>query len=241
MVLRIGVIGDPIAGSEPQEAIAPALAHAAQRCAFATPLVEWIGTERLAAGDPAELLGAADGIWCAPGSPYRSFEGALAGIRFARDHEVPFLGTCAGFQHAVIEVARDVAGIAAADHAEYGREGGDLLIHELLCSLVGQRLEVRIDDPVIQVLYGCNWAEERYYCRFGLNPAYLPALEAAGLRPAGWDVADDQPRIMRLDDHPFFVVTLFVPQTSSTPDVAHPLIVGFLRAAAGMEPGERPA
>lgn len=241
MRVRIVVIGDRIEGSEPQATIAPALAHAAAALDRGEPVVSWIGTDDLEQGDPATLLAGADAIWCAPGSPYRSFTGALAGIRFAREHGVPFIGTCAGFQHAVIEVARNVAGIADAAHEEYGHEGGDLMIHELLCSLVGQRLEVRIDDPVIEALYGSNRADEKYYCRFGLNPGYLPALEAAGLQVAGSDVADDQPRIMRLDGHPFFVVTLFVPQTSSAAGAPHPLVSGFLAAAVPIEPAEQPA
>ena len=238
---RIAVIGDPVAGSEPQTAIEPALGHAAAALGLEAPRVRWVGTEELESGDPAARLRDADGIWCAPGSPYRSFAGALEGIRFARERGVPFLGTCAGFQHAVIEIARDVAGIATADHEEYGHEGGDLMIHELLCSLVGQCLEVLIDDPMIQVLYGTNWADEEYYCRFGLNPIYLPALESAGLQVAGLDVSDGQPRIMCLDGHPFFVITLFVPQVSSTVDAPHPLVCGFLAAAATVERPERPA
>jgi CTP synthase (UTP-ammonia lyase) len=240
-VSLIAVIGDQVVGSEPQDAIEPALGHAAAALGLDEPTVRWIGTERLEQGDPAALLADADGIWCAPGSPYRSFAGALAGIRFAREEGVPFLGTCAGFQHAVIEVARDVAGIATADHEEYGHEGGDLMIHELLCSLVGQRLEVLIEDPMIQVLYGANWADEQYYCRFGLNPIYLPALEAAGLQVAGLDVADGQPRIMCLAGHPFFVITLFVPQVSSTLADPHPLVRGFLAATATVDPQERNA
>ena len=145
---------------------------------------------------------------------------------------MPFLGTCAGFQHGVIEVARHVAGIAAADHEEYGREGGDLVIHELLCSLVGQRLDVRlVDDGLV--------ADLRHDPRRGAlllplraQPGLRPPLEAAGLRVAGVDVADGQPRVMRLAEHPYFVLTLFVPQTSSSPGAPHPLVTGLLSATA---------
>jgi CTP synthase (UTP-ammonia lyase) len=239
--IHVAVIGDRVSGAAPQDAIAPALAHAAASLGLEAPTVRWVGTEQLERRDPGARLGEADGIWCAPGSPYRSFTGALAGIRFARERGVPFIGTCAGFQHAVIEVARHLAGISTAEHEEYGREGGDLMIHELLCSLVGQRLEVLIDDPAIQVLYGADWADETYYCRFGLNPVYIAALEAAGLQVAGVDVEDGQPRIMCLDGHPFFVITLFVPQTSSSPGAPHPLVRGFLAAAARVEPAAAPS
>jgi CTP synthase (UTP-ammonia lyase) len=227
----IAVIGDRMPGFPPQDAIADALAHAAGGPGPAVPAPRWVGTDDLARdGAPAHLDGA-HGVWCAPGGPFRSLGGALAGIRFARERGVPFLGTCAGYQHAVIEIARNVAGIEQAAHGEYGHEGGDLIVHELACSLVGRRLAVRIVDPVIGAVYGAEVAEERYYCRFGLNPAYLPALEAAGLVVAGVDTEDGQPRVMRLTGHPFFVITLFVPQTSSTPDRPHPVVRAFAAAA----------
>src|SRR5215467_725373 len=74
----------------------------------------WLGTEMVTA---AALQGV-DGVWCVPGSPYRSIDGALCAIEHARTRGVPFLGTCGGFQHAVIEYARDVLGWADAEHAE---------------------------------------------------------------------------------------------------------------------------
>jgi CTP synthase (UTP-ammonia lyase) len=80
-----------------------------------------------------------DGLWCVPGSPYASMEGALNAIRQARESGLPFLGTCGGFQHALIEVARDLLGLADADHSESNPGGDVLLIDRLSCSLVGAR------------------------------------------------------------------------------------------------------
>ena len=79
------------------------------------------------------------GIWMVPGSPYRDREGALAAVRTARERGIPFLGTCGGFQHAILELARDVCGIEDAWHAEYGEVGDGVapVIVELECSLVG--------------------------------------------------------------------------------------------------------
>ena len=85
----------------------------------------------------------------------------------------------------------------------------------------------------LRSVYGGGEVSERYYCHFGLNPAYRDELEAAGLRVAGVDASDGDVRIMRLAGHPFFVLTLFVPQSSSSLSDPHPLIVAFLRAAAG--------
>jgi CTP synthase (UTP-ammonia lyase) len=239
---RVAVIGDRTEGHEAQDAIAPALAHAAAALGRPAPVVHWVPTEDLAGGDAAARLAEADAVWCAPGGPYRSLDGALAGIRYAREHRVPFVGTCAGFQHAVIEVARHLAGLPAAQHAEYGHEGGDLVIDVLACSIAGRRMVVDLVDPDLVALYGATAAEERYYCRFGVNPVHRPALEAAGLAVAGVDPADGQPRIMRLAHHPYFVITLFVPQVSSTPDRPHPLVRGLLAAAGapaglGVTPG----
>jgi len=197
------------------------------------PEVRWVATDRLASEGPSLLAGAA-AVWCAPGSPYRSLTGALVGIRWARAGGVPFLGTCAGFQHAVIEFARNVLGHERAGHAEYGEAGDvELFIDELLCSLVGQTMRVDIVDDELLVLYGTEHPVERYYCRFGLSPRWAPTLHEAGLRIAAVDAEDGETRVMRLAGHPFFVLTLFVPQTSSTPAVPHPLVVSYLRALLG--------
>ena len=160
-----------------------------------------------------------------------------------REQRLPFLGTCAGFQHGVLELARNVVGRRTATHAEYAAEphhpepteADDVVIHELLCSLVGEVMEVAIVDPELRRVYGSHRATERYYCRFGLDPRWREPLEDAGLCVAGVDVRDGDVRIMRLVDHPFHVLTLFVPQTSSTADHPHPLITGFVGAVASVQ------
>src|SRR5205809_607084 len=77
------------------------------------------------------------GIWCVPGSPYRSMDGALRANRFARENGRPFLGTCGGFQHAIIESLRNVAGLKHADHAESNPDAKMPVIVRLACSLAG--------------------------------------------------------------------------------------------------------
>jgi CTP synthase (UTP-ammonia lyase) len=234
-VTRIAVVGDRLVGSEPQDTIEPAVAHASAALGGQCDVV-WVPTPDLL-DDADAVLDAADAVWCAPGSPFVSLEGALAGIRWARERRVPFLGTCAGFQHAVIEFARNVLGVAEAHHGEYEHADrdpltSDLFIHELLCSLVGQTMTVHLVDDVVRAIYGAGDVTERYYCRFGLNPLHRPALEDAGLRVAGVDQADGDVRILRLADHRFFVATLFVPQTASTLARPHPLVTAFVRAAS---------
>lgn len=226
---RIAVVGDRHSDFVAQDSIAPAVAHSAAALGVVCD-PEWVPTPELVDDAAARLVGA-DAVWCAPGSPYLSLDGALEGIRWARENNVPFIGTCAGFQHAVIEFARNVLGVAGAQHAEYDPDASDLFIQELLCSLVGQTMSVHLVDDVLQSMYGTSTATESYYCRFGLNPVHRPALEEAGLRASGVDAADGDVRIVRLVSHPFFLATLFVPQTTSTPDQPHPVISAFVAAA----------
>jgi CTP synthase (UTP-ammonia lyase) len=83
-----------------------------------------------------EVVAGFDGLWCVPASPYRSMDGALTAIRFARERSRPFLGTCGGFQHAVIEYARNVLGWPDAEHAETSPDAARPVINELECALV---------------------------------------------------------------------------------------------------------
>src|SRR5688572_9689765 len=100
--IRVAVIGDRIATFAPHTAIDASLGHSAAHTGTSVE-VTWHPTPTLV-DDAQTLLAGADAVWCAPGSPYRSLAGTLAGIRFAREHQLPFLGTCAGFQHGVIEI-----------------------------------------------------------------------------------------------------------------------------------------
>ena len=196
--------------------------------------VEWVPTT-----DTSDLSWA-EGVWMASGSPYRSFEGALDAIRWARTNDIPLLGTCGGFQHAVIEFARNVVGLEDAHHAEYGTDSSLLVVDELACSLAGQTMDVTIATGTrAHEAYGRTQTTERYYCRFGLNPTYTPALVEHGLVISGRDT-DGEPRIVELPSHPFFIATLFVPQTN--PVQPHPLIAGFIgasRSSVGTRGGVR--
>jgi CTP synthase (UTP-ammonia lyase) len=112
--IRIGLIGDYDASVVAHQSIPVALQLAAKELAL-TIVPEWVPTEEIQ--DVACVAGF-DGLWCVPASPYRNMEGALRAVRFAREKRRPFLGTCGGFQHAVIEYARNVLGWTNADHAE---------------------------------------------------------------------------------------------------------------------------
>ena len=170
-----------------------------------------------------------DGIWVVPGSPYRDPEGALAAVRTAREHGLPFLGTCGGFQHAVLEIARDVCGIAAA-HAEYG-DAGECVIVALECSLVGHEGAIRyVPGSLMQRIMGVERSVERYHCSYGLDPRYAGVLTDHGVRFTAHD-EDGAARALELDGHPFFLGTLFQPELAGDGTRAHPVIRAFAAAA----------
>jgi CTP synthase (UTP-ammonia lyase) len=227
--IRIGIIGDYQPTSDTHRATEAALHHAGDRLATRVEIT-WLPTASL---DPlpAALLEIYDGLWCAPGSPYQSMNGALNAIRWARENDRPLLGTCAGFQHIVVEYARTVLGIARAQHAEYGDTTAPLVVMPLSCSLRGQTLEIQL-DPVSRTgrVYGQPLAQEQFRCTYGLNRAYQARLHEAGLRVAGVDQAGDA-RIVELPEHRFYLGTLFVPQLNSTPEQPHPLIVAYVEEA----------
>jgi CTP synthase (UTP-ammonia lyase) len=160
-------------------------------------------------------------------------DGMLAGIRWARESGTPFLGTCAGFQLAVVEFARNILGVAGATHAEYAPDAPreDLFIDELLCSLAGQTMRIKLVDEDLRALYAGDEAEEQYYCHFGLHPRWRSRIHDAGLRVAAVDERDGDARILRLACADYHVLTLFVPQVRSTPGHPHPLVSGWVRAA----------
>jgi CTP synthase (UTP-ammonia lyase) len=194
----------------------------------------WVATddaEHDDAHDDGGSLPGFDGIWVLPGSPYRSMEGALTAVRHAREGQIPYLGSCGGFQHAMLEFARDVAGLPGAGHAEYGAAGEDPLIVPLDCSLVGHELSVRVQaGSLAERILGCDRTVERYHCSYGLNPAYLDLLRAHGMRFTG-EAGGGDVRIAELPAHPFFLATLFQPELAPCEPRPHPIIRAFARAA----------
>ena len=187
----------------------------------------WISTTAI---EEADIL-QSHGLWVAPGSPYKDLSRVLQAIRLARENLVPCLGTCGGFQHMVLEFARNVLGFVDARHAEYDPNASRLFISALSCSLVGMELRVRLQPhTAVRAFYGRDEVVERYYCTFGVNPEYSDTLAGnPDLVISGRDF-NGEIRIIEIPDHPFFVGTLFVPQTQSRELMPHPLVSGFLQA-----------
>lgn len=228
--VHIALIGDYHPDIAAHVAIPLALELAANDlgCTFEAT---WMQTDspELSARSP-QVLHSFDGIWCVPGSPYASMQGALHAITFAREHQVAFLGTCGGSQHALIEYARNVLGLANADHAESNPSAELPLIAPLTCQLVEVSETIRlVPGTRIAQLYGKEAIRERYHCSFGPSRQYQHLFDDGTMRIAGLD-NDGQARAFELTTHPFYMLTLFQPERSASTNVVHPLIRAFVQA-----------
>ena len=233
---RIGLIGDYDEAVTAHQAIPRALELAGDALG-ASVHYEWVPTQEI---EDDSRIREFDGLWCVPASPYRSMEGALRAIRFAREQGRPFLGTCGGFQHAILEYARNVLGWADANHAETAPDAARLIITPLACALVEKTDTIRLGKgSILAAAYGCLEATEGYHCSYGINPAFLSAIASGPLRVSAEDRAGEV-RAVELEGHPFFVATLFQPERAALAGKIPPLAAAFVRATAAMRTG-RPA
>lgn len=148
-------------------------------------------------------------------------EGALRVIRFARETGRPYLGTCAGCQHAILEFARNVLHIAEAGHTECDPASAEPVISKLSCSLVEveETLHVMPGSRLHQI-YDADEIRETYRCNFGPNPAYVARLMNGGLK-VGATGSDGEVRAVELPGHRFFFGTLFQPERSALKGIRH--------------------
>jgi len=224
--VKIALIGDYDAGVTAHRAIPLALELAARELGVNCES-QWIHS---AAIDHAALHGF-DALWCVPLSPYADGDAVIGAIEIARRREIPFLGTCAGYQHALLEYARHELGIDGAASSEDDPDTAEPVIAALSCSLIDVAEPVVIDaDSRLGRIYGGNRAVETYHCRFGVNPRYLPRFTGSALR---FNCRDEhgQPRAFELVGHRFFFGTAFQPERAALEHNNHPLISAFLRAA----------
>jgi CTP synthase (UTP-ammonia lyase) len=226
--IRIALIGDYDEAVTAHRAIPLALDLAATAVGC-TAVPDWIATPELA--HAAQMLADYDAAWCVPGSPYASMDGALNAISYAREHSLPFLGTCGGFQHALIEYARNVLGLLEADHAESNPDAALPLIAPLSCSLAEATGEINLHDGTrIRAIYGQPQVVEGFNCNYGVNPEYQQLLRDGKLHISATDEQGDV-RAVELDEHPFYIAVLFQPERSALRGVVHPLISAYLQAA----------
>ena len=239
--VRIGILGDYDPTSPTLPAIEKSLQHSADKLNISVE-AEWLATPSLLEPKTQKRLETFDGIWAAPGSPFKSFDGMLKGIEFARRRDWPFLGTCAGFQYALIECARNVLGIKDADTAENDSGSKNIIIYPVACAipdrkknapkLSGAVPEIRLrPGSYLHSFYNQDTVTEEFFCNFEVNPEFEWATMEAGF-PVVARGAQGEIRAIESPTHRFYIATLFQPQLSSKSGNPHPRISVFVQAAA---------
>jgi CTP synthase (UTP-ammonia lyase) len=188
----------------------------------------WVGTDTPGA---AALAANADALWVVPGSPFRNDAVVYSAIQNARLGGQPFLGTCAGFQYAAVEFARNAAGIRDAAHAETAPASADPVIDRLACSLVGEQRQVTaVPGTRVYELLGAQPFSGFHWCNYGLAEAHLNRLTQHGFVIAA-RANDAGVEAFETRNHPFFLATLFQPQIGSLSGYLNPIIKAFIDAA----------
>jgi CTP synthase (UTP-ammonia lyase) len=239
--VRIAILGDYDPKSPTLPSIEKSLKHAAEKLGIAVES-QWIPTPELATPTATKKLESFDGIWAAPGSPYKSFDGMLKGIEFARRRDWPFLGTCGGFQYALIECARNVLGIKDADTAENNSGSKNIIIYPVACALPNRskdapKLSGAVPDiklrpgSYLHSFYLHDTITEEFFCNFEVNPEYEWAAMEAGF-PVVARGPNGEIRGIESPTHRFFIATLFQPQLSSKAGDPHPIVMAFVQASA---------
>ena len=212
--------------------------------------IEWIDSELFEQEDAAvEALHHVSGILVPGGFGERGSEGKIRAVRFAREQNIPYFGICFGMQMAVLETARNLAGLAGAGSSEFGEP--DISLVGLMTEwIVGNETQQRsaADDlggtmrlgayecrleagSLVSHIYGQEVIHERHRHRYEVNIAYREALESAGMRISGLSPDGRLPEIVERADHPWFVAVQFHPELKSKPFDPHPLFTGFVSAA----------
>ncbi len=210
---------------------------------------QWIEAELFEQGDAVHRLEDVHGILVPGGFGHRGTEGKISAARFAREHGIPYFGICLGMQMAVIEAARNLAGLAGAGSTEFGSPSEPVVglltewateagieIREAEMDLGGtMRLgaypAVLRPGSRVHAIYGTGQISERHRHRYEVNIAYKDRLEAAGLVFSGMSPDGRLPEIVEIPGHPWFVGVQFHPELKSKPFEPHPLFASFIGAA----------
>ena len=198
-----------------------------------------------------DILAEADAILVPGGFGTRGFQGKIAAAGYARENKIPYLGICYGLHAAIIEFARNVAGITGADTTENDSDASDPLIGLITewtaedgsveqrnansnlggTMRMGEQECKLSSDSLTAKIYGSSSIKERHRHRYEVNNHYVEQLEQAGLRVAGRSTDDSLVEVIEIVDHPWFVASQFHPEFTSTPRDGHPLFISFINAA----------
>ncbi len=238
--VKIALVGKYVSLHDAYLSVVEALAHGGIENDIRVD-VEWIDSEQVECGNADALLRGCDGILVPGGFGDRGINGKISAIRYARERGVPFLGICMGMQMAVVEFARNVAGLADAYSTELSNtpqpvidlmpgqlataeKGGTMRLGLYPCKLVCR-------DSFSYKAYGVDHIEERHRHRYEFNNSYRDALTDSGLSLAGLSPGGELVEIIELPGHPWFVGVQFHPELKSRPNRAHPLFRAFIGAS----------
>ena len=238
--IEIAVVGKYVALHDAYMSVKESLAHAGIASEVEVD-IRWIHAEDLESRPAEALLSGVDGIIVPGGFGERGWEGKIAAARWAREHQVPYLGLCLGMQVMVTEFARDVCGLQGANSTEFDPEspypvislleeqqgvtnkGGTMRLGAYPCRLIPGSLAARA--------YGTDLVSERHRHRWEFNNAYRAVLEQGGMRISGTSPDGSLVEISEIAGHPFMLGTQFHPELQSRPNRPHPLFREFVAVA----------
>jgi len=248
--VRVAMVGKYVELPDAYKSVNEALLHAGIQNRVKVQ-IDYVNAEELESQDVNEVLKDADAILVPGGFGERGTEGKMKAIRFARENGVPFLGICLGMQLAVIEYARNVAGITDATSTEFNRSTKSPLIG-LITEWLDERGEVqqrsvdsdlggtmRLGAQKSELVRGTKTAEvygsdeiiERHRHRYEMNNRYIPVLEEKGMKISGYSPVQHLVETVEIPAHPWFIAVQFHPEFTSSPRDGHPLFAGFIDAA----------
>jgi CTP synthase len=246
--VRIAVVGKYMQVKDSYKSLSEALTHGGLANNVKVHM-DWIDSEVFEREDAAVFLEEVDGILVPGGFGERGTEGKIGAVKFARERNVPFFGICYGLHMAVIEAARDLAGLEGAGTSEIGKPAHAVI--GLMTEWVkGNQVETRAADgdlggtmrlgaypasltPGSRVadVYGATEISERHRHRYEVNTNYANQLAQHGMMVSGWSPDGRLPEIMEIPDHPWFIGVQFHPELKSRPLDPHPLFTSFIAAA----------
>ncbi|ANT60787.1 MULTISPECIES: CTP synthase [Roseobacteraceae] len=251
--VNVAIVGKYTQLEDAYKSIAEALTHGGMANRVKVN-VSWVDAELFDQEDPAPHLEGFDAILVPGGFGERGTEGKIKAAQFAREHKVPYLGICLGMQMAVIEAARNVAGVAKAGSEEFDHEKGEKRFEPVVYHLKewvqgNQRVNRSVSDDKggtmrlgaydavltegskVAEIYGTTAIDERHRHRYEVDIKYREALEKGGLCFSGMSPDGRLPEIVEWPDHPWFLGVQFHPELKSKPFDPHPLFKDFVRAA----------
>jgi len=246
--VNIGVVGKYTSLLDSYKSLSEALTHGG----FANNVkvnLTWLNAEIFEKDDSFHLLDNLDGILVPGGFGERGTEGKIRAVQYAREHKIPYFGICLGMQMAVIEIARNKAGLNDVGSSEFGKYGNPV-VGLMTEWLKGNELEKRASSgdlggtmrlgayqakvtpgSLVHGIYGSEDISERHRHRYEVNTTYKKQLEDAGLVFCGMSPDGKLPEMVELKDHPWFVGVQFHPELKSKPFDPHPLFTSFIKAA----------